>query len=627
VVRFDGAAVDPRDLARQTARLSGLGPDGVSPWHEGPIAMAHLMLRITREDRLDAQPVHDGPCTLVADARLDNREALAEALAVDPAALAETPDSALVLRAWRRWGEAAVDHLLGDFVFVVWDAQARTLTLVRDHMGQRHLFYHEGDGFFAFATEPKGLWALPDVPRQLDEDRFAASLAFSVDTDIGATSHVGIRALPGGSIGMLDAQGRFAWRRYWEPHADPAHEGRDEAYYVRTYREVLAEAVACRLRRTLHPAGLLMSGGFDTAAICALAGPVVTPQGRKFIAASSVMPEDYRGTIRHCRPWVEICARHMPHLEVRYVTREGLDIFTGMEAGFLATDNGHSPNRYVTDALYDTIKASGARVVMDGFGGDYTVNPRGGNALARLLVRGRWRRFFAEFAAVKRRFRLGAFRTLTRHVLYPMLPAWLRRARTNRANGLRLFGPTPPLANALTRPRSGMRRRGSAMANPRENMLRVLRGQQDAPAVGGSTPAAWHGLEFTQPFHDKRVVEFGLAIPEDLYMKDGKERWLARTALAGLYPPEFQERMPGNDDLGPDFLAMAKRAEPRVLAEIDRMEKAGKLAAHFDFPQMRKMLSRRRLEDHNSGNEYDTRQAQLAFLYARYIEWFRGDNA
>src|SRR3984957_10323218 len=201
LVRFDGAAVDPRDLGRQTTRLKHLGPDGVSSWTEGQVAMAHLMMRITREDGFDAQPVHDGPCTLVADARIDNREALADALGVAAEALADMPDSALIMRAWRRWGDRAPEHLVGDFVFAVWDADARTLTLARDHMGQRHVFYHEGEGFFAFATEIKGLWALPDVPRELIEARVVSSLTFMEETDIGSTSYAGIHALPGGSVG------------------------------------------------------------------------------------------------------------------------------------------------------------------------------------------------------------------------------------------------------------------------------------------------------------------------------------------------------------------------------------------------------------------------------------------
>ncbi len=161
--------------------------------------------------------------------------------------------------------------------------------------------------------------------------------------ELGTTIYEGIRVVPGGTVLTVGADGAIASRRYWEPHADPAHEGRDEAYYIETYREVLGEAVACRLRRTIAPAGLLMGGGFNSGAICALAGPVVNAQGRKLIAVSSVMPEDYRGSIHHARQWVEICRRHMPHLDVRYITREGLDIFTGMEQGFLAADRPAQP--------------------------------------------------------------------------------------------------------------------------------------------------------------------------------------------------------------------------------------------------------------------------------------------
>jgi asparagine synthetase B (glutamine-hydrolysing) len=106
----------------------------------------------------------------------------------------------------------------------------------------------------------------------------------------------------------VDADGAITPRRYWEPHADPAHQARDEAYYIETYRKVRGEAVACRLRRATTPAGIFMSGRFDSSPIYALAGPVVTAQGRKFIEVSSVMPEGYRGTINHPRRWVEIGA-------------------------------------------------------------------------------------------------------------------------------------------------------------------------------------------------------------------------------------------------------------------------------------------------------------------------------
>jgi asparagine synthase (glutamine-hydrolysing) len=566
---------------------------------------------------------------LVADLRLDNRDELAAALAIG-GNLSDVPDSTLLLAAYKKWGDNCVEQLVGDFVFAVWDARKQSLTLARDHMGQRHLFYHKGEGFFAFATEIKGLWALPRVPRTLLEANLAGAMLFDEPADVGATVYEGIRGLLGGIVLTVSSDGAIASRRYWEPHADPAHMGRDEAYYVETYRKTLSEAVACRLRRATAPAGLFMGGGFDSSAICALAGPVVTVQGRKFIAVSSVMAEDYRGTIRHARRWVEMCRRHMPHLDVRYVMREGIDIFTGMEQSFLATDNAHSPNRYITNAMYAEIAAAGARIAMDGHGGDYTLNPRAQNALVRFLLKGQFRRFVAEFKAMRRHLRQSVKRTLVRNVLLPLVPASWMPVWIRHKNGLAPFGPTMPMSRQLIerrRKNARSRFRGRAGQSQRAGMERSLRMQQNSTAAAGSLLAAAHGLEFTQPFHDKRIVEFGLAIPEELYVKNGRTRHLARAALKDLYPPEYQDRPPGSDDLAPDFLMMAKRIESRVLAEIDRMEKAGRLSRYFDFTRMRAMLTRRTVEQHASGDEYDTRQATLAFLVARYIEWFRGDNA
>jgi asparagine synthase (glutamine-hydrolysing) len=230
---------------------------------------------------------------------------------------------------------------------------------------------------------------------------------------------------------------------------------------------------------------------------------------------------------------------------------------------------------------------------------------------------------------MRRHLRQSVKQTLVRNVLLQAVPASWMNVWIRYRNGLALFGPTLPVSRQVIEGKSKNARSRFARRSgdsQRVGMERVLRLQQNFPAQGYSVPAAAHGLEFTQPFHDKRVVEFGLAIPEQLYVKNGKTRYLARAALKDLYPPEYQDRQPGSDDLGPDFLMMAKRIEPRVLAEIDRMEKAGKLSRYFDFPRMRAMLTRRSIEQHASGNEYDTRQAMLAFLAARYIEWFRGDN-
>jgi asparagine synthase (glutamine-hydrolysing) len=275
-------------------------------------------MRVTREDQFDVQPLHDAGLTLVADLRLDNREELAQALTIGGSALADMPDSALLFAAYKKWGADCVEHLLGDFAFAIWDGHAGKLVLGRDHMGQRSVMYYRNEHVFIFASEVKALHAYADVPRAPTDAQIGRLLMHDMTPREGGTWFEGINGLPAATVMTVGADGSLATRRYWEPHADPAHEGRDEAYYIAAYRRVLGEAVACRLRRVTRPPGLIFSGGYDSAAIAGLAGPVLAESGRKLIAVASVMPADYHGTIRHARPWVDMCARDMPYLDVHY---------------------------------------------------------------------------------------------------------------------------------------------------------------------------------------------------------------------------------------------------------------------------------------------------------------------
>ena len=269
-------------------------------------------------------------------------------------------------------------------------------------MGQRHVFFHKGDGVFAFATEIKGLWALPDVPRALSEDdAWSARSAFQgYDEDIGATSYVRHPRIPrrldrrAGRRGPLRLAPLLGAARRSDPRRP-----RTRPTTCATYRAVVTGGGGLPLApRRSGPA----ASSWARASTPAPSARSPAPWWRRKAASSSPPLQSRRrkipAAIEACRLWVEICRRDMPHLEVRYVTREGLDIFTRMEEGFLATDLWHSPNRYVTDALHD-VKPAGARIVMDGFGGDYTINTRPPTALARLLVRGRWRRFFSRVRA------------------------------------------------------------------------------------------------------------------------------------------------------------------------------------------------------------------------------------
>jgi len=631
IVRWDGGAVAAADLDRQMSALRHLGPDRSRQWMAGDAGMGALLMRTSREDAFDSQPLRDSAAdlTFVCDARLDNREHVARALGIDDAQLAGMADSALLFAAYRAWGAGCAERLIGDFVFAAWDGRAGVLTLGRDHMGQRHLFYHVGEGFCAFASERKGLWGLPDVPRRLPTDLIArllveAGLVPGRRDDRPAAAD-GLQRVAGGTTTTI-SQGVVREHRYWTPQAGPEHLNRDEAYYVDAYRRVLGEAVACRLRRATAPVGLFLGGGFDSGAIAALAGPALAPTGNKLIAAASVAADPRNP--RDARRWVETCERHMPHLDVRYVTDDRSNVLAGLERSFFVSDSPHAANRFVADSLLTAIKGTGARMVMDGHGGDYTLNPRADGFLGERLRRGQFGRFFSTLRA-RRQAQHYSLPGLFKSEILPLLPPVLTRRWIRWRGGLAPFGPTMPIGKDFARHAADL---GARLPRPgwtaaRDGRLRVLQARQGAPAGGWSMAANTHGLEFTQPFHDKRVVELALAIPDDFRLRNGRERSLAREALKDLYPPEFQTRRDHNDAMDPDYMDMAARLRPEILAEIDRMEQSGKLSSYLDFPKLRRMLTR--TVGGRPGRYYEpaTRQAIRAFLLGRYIEWFSGGNS
>jgi asparagine synthase (glutamine-hydrolysing) len=476
ILRFDGDAVSARDLERMGNTLAHRGADGRKFVTNGRIGVGHGLMRVNQEDFFEAQPVDDRAADLIlaADCRIDNRGELAEAFGIGAAELRDMPDSALLPRAYKAWGEDCAAHPLGDFAFAIWDGRAGKLVLGRDHMGQRNIFYHKGKDFFAFATEIKALWALADVPRQLLPAEIARFFHRTGEQrPEGGTLYAEIAAVPGGSVVVARDDGTVELRRYWRPQADPAHENRDENYYLEKYRGILSEAVACRLRRLTRPAALFNSAGFDTAAIAGLAGPAVTAQGRKLISLSWLGEETTRTTRGDIRPWIEACRRVMPHLDIRELSRMSEPPFEGIERVFLAQDGPGSGNRKTWSYLFAEAAAAGARLIIDGYGGDYTLNPRGHGALARHLQRGQLRRFCSELVARLRMRELSAWRVLKNEIVFALLP----RSLTRWHRRMRQIGSHEPVKAALREIEGPelerLRKRNAAEAGPGRDSIPI----------------------------------------------------------------------------------------------------------------------------------------------------------
>lgn len=617
------AAADASGIDRQMTALAHRGPDRAEAWRGPQAQLAALSLRVTPEDRWDRQPLHDREAgiVLVADIRLDNRGELADALGLSAADIAAWADARLLLAAWRRWGADCLDRLLGDFAVAVWDAPARVLHLARDLMGQRQLYYHDGPDLFAFATEIKGLWALPQVPRALDTQVLAAQLVHFHRGWVDRTLYSGINSLPGGHHLAVGADGSRRLRRHGEFRPDPAMHCRSEAEYAEAYREVLGRAVACRLRCT-GPAGLMFSGGFDSGAIAAVAGPALQGEGRRLVGVASVLPDGHVGPERDARPWVERCRAVMPHLDLHCLTAPGTMALDGLDQALRIADGLPVHDSYAESELMRKAAATGCRVIMDGFGGDQTLNWRGAGALLDLLRRGRVATLWREARALARQRGVSLAAVGRHHLMAPLVPHWLRRLRPVQADDDPVVGLLAPAFCAAT---------GFDVADkpyPRHwpaDPVWVLRHYIDRcrrrPFVPWGNLAASYRMDLARPFHDRRVVELALALPVGLSLRHGRNRHLARVALADLLPAEYAVRDHRNDEIAPDFAARHRAQLPRLLDEADRLDRSGALADVLAPGAIRAVLT--------APGTMDDRRLHAAvhgLAIGRCLAWFRGVN-
>lgn len=255
------------ELDAMLEALAPRGPDGVATWRD-PEGAARLAFRWLRTRPGESSP---GVATTSAGSL---------ALACDGHVFAEAGEQGpwdLLARFEARGAEGWRD-LDAQFALAVWDRGRRRLTLARDPLGVRSLYYCASREGVIFASEIKALLAHPAVPRGYDEIAVAQYLCF-LNAPGPRTLFAGIRRVSAGSAVELTVDGHAGEHRYWDLLDAPVDERDDEMYYVARTRELHEAAV--RRRAVSGPLGALLSGGNDSSANVSLlsrhgAGPLHT---------------------------------------------------------------------------------------------------------------------------------------------------------------------------------------------------------------------------------------------------------------------------------------------------------------------------------------------------------------
>jgi asparagine synthase (glutamine-hydrolysing) len=529
VYRHDG--VSPAEVEGILAPMHGRAPHGLRVHSEANLGFGFGHLR-TGDSAAEAMPALtlDGQTWITADARIDGRESLIAKLRRCGHALSGAePHAALILHAYRAYGDDFLEHLIGDFAFAIWDAPARRLLCARDHFGIRPLHYVHADDMFAFASDPAALLVLPEVSRELDDTSVADFLLFGTLQDADRSMYRDVHALAPAHLLEFHG-GELRIRRYWQGLSRDEIRYSKRSDYVDHFAHIFQQAVTDRC-----PGGSVavqLSGGMDSTSIASATTATMKHHGHRVTAyhiSSSGLIEGHDE-----QAFAELAANHLGLPLVSW----GLGRYAAFERLGDEALRTSCPIDYPCLATHRDIVASlmdeGCAVVMSGQGGDAVLAPDGGQ-IAALFARGEWSKLMRE--VVHHACLTGSIRGLGLRAAIK-----LRRAEPS---------PTPPMPQWLEpafAERSRCRERW-------ELGWRTLRGSAD-PVSQLNEPWTSRQFEATEllnlpivaryPFFDLRLIEYLLAAPN--FVRAGK--WVLRQAMRAKLPASVVDRpkqpLPGN---------------------------------------------------------------------------------
>ncbi len=524
-----GAPVERGLLQALAHFLAQRGPDGRDTWSHGAIGLGHTTLCTSRESQIERQPASlDGQLWVTADARIDCREELEKKLALHGRGAngRVAADSDLILRAYAAWGAECVQHLRGDFAFAIWDARRKLLFCARDHFGVKPFYYSEMGERFLFSNTLDCLRQHPEVSEELNDAAIADFLLFGVNCDAATTTFRDIRRLPAAHAMTISSEG-LRIQRYWSAPTEGRIRYQRAEDYVEHFQILLQAAVADRTR--VDRAGILLSGGLDSATIAATARELArdTLDLRAYtVVYESLVPDEDGEHARGVAEFLKIPQRCIPMDALQPFERWN-------EPETMSPEPVDDPYFAGLFDQYRTIAAD-CRVVLSGEGADNLMDFQMWPFAQDLVRNQEWGSLFRESSrylwlrpsvvpGLKRRI-LGLF---GKDPTAPVYPRWLVpdfARRLNLKDRAREWSELP-----ATRPHPVLPKAHASLSLPHWSAMFEY---QDA----GVTRCP---VEVRLPFLDLRVVNFLLALPPfPLFF----EKQLLREVVAGRLPENVRTR-------------------------------------------------------------------------------------
>lgn len=558
----------PRDDLAGIARAMGdaiahRGPDDQGIWldEDASLALSHRRLSIVDLSPAGHQPMisASGRFVLVFNGEIYNHRELRQQLEAERLApeWRGCSDTEVLLEATAAWGlDRALSASRGMFALALYDRSQRTLSLARDRLGEKPLYFGRAGSAFLFASEVSAFAQHPRFSGEIDGDAVADFMRYSY-VPAPRSIYCGLQKLKPGMIADVDvATGTVETRAYWG--IETAYEGavaqrmsqsRDEA--IEAFDALLRSAVSEQMIADV-PLGAFLSGGIDSSLVVAMMQTLSARPVRTFTIG-------FEAAQYNEAPFAKAVAAHLgtAHTELYVTERDALDVVADLSAIY---SEPFADASQIPTFLVAKLARQSVTVALSGDGGDEVF----GGYSRHQLARARWAQIARLPFPVRQRIsRL--FKALppsvSRALIYAPLAALGKGGAPTRfderlSKEIDAFG---------ARDDEGLYQLLSARWPLAESP--VLSGRElPLPNVGGDShmrhmmlcdmarylpddvlhkvdrAAMSRSLETRVPLLDQRIVEFGMSLSDDVLAFEGTSKWPMRALLARYVPPALTNR-------------------------------------------------------------------------------------
>ena len=558
---------------RMAGALTHRGPDDAGVWFDlqAGVVLTHRRLAILELSSAGRQPMVSacGRFVLVLNGEIYNHAQLRRELERQGAPC--TPwrgrsDTETLLAAIAAWGvEPTLARCVGMFAFAVWDRVERRLTLARDRLGEKPLYYGLQNGILLFGSELKALRAHPAFDAGIDRGALALFLRYNC-VPAPYTIYAGIRKLPPGSLLHVTtrciAAEKLQPTAYWSLRELVA-EGAGQAFAgsaeeaAEALDRMLREAIAAQMAADV-PLGAFLSGGIDSSTVAAL----MQAQSARPVKTFTIgFQETHFNEAEHARA----VARHLgtEHTELYVTPREAMEAIPRLPAVY---DEPFADASQIPMVLLSGLARRYVTVCLSGDGGDELfagynryfwarrvsraaawIPRRLRTAAAGCLMRlppERWDRIGARAAAVlPPRWRYGGFGDKV-HKLAELAQAGSPK-EIYRTFVSHWKDPSRVVVGGCEPPTLLEDGDAWSLACGFEQTMMYLDALTYLPddiLVKVDRAAMAASLETRAPFLDHRIVEFAWRLPLALKIRAGENKWLLRRVLDRYVPRRLVER-------------------------------------------------------------------------------------